>query len=71
MSLRATLSSLLSVTGKKGEVLVCTMWQSENSLYYGDQSEEILAVREVKCGAHQKHIGSESPNGTTDAPENH
>lgn len=28
-----------------------------------------MAVREVKCGAHQKDVGIDSPNGTTDAPE--
>lgn len=37
MSFRAVLSSLLSVTDKKGEVLVCKAWQSENSLYYGEK----------------------------------
>lgn len=30
-----------------------------------------MAVREVKCGAHQKDVGTDSSNGTTDAAENH
>lgn len=57
---------------QKGEVLVCKAWQSENSLYYGEtKGEETVAVREVKCGSHKKDVGSDSPNGTTDTPENH
>lgn len=38
---------------------------------WGAKSEETLAVREVKCGARQKDVGSDSPSGTTNAPENH
>lgn len=51
---------------------MCKAWQSENTLYYGEQRvEETLAVREVKRGARQKDVGNERPNGTTNAPENH
>lgn len=35
------------------------------------KGEETVAVREVKCGSHQKDVGSDNPNGTTDTPENH
>lgn len=69
MSLRAPLSSLLSVTERKGEVLLRKALR-KHFVLWGAKSEVTLAMREVKYGVHQKDLGSDSPNGTTDTLEN-
>lgn len=72
MSLWAPLSSLLSVTEKKGEVLLCKALR--NRALWGAKSEEMLAMRKVKVKygvhLHPQDLGNDSPNGTTDALEN-
>lgn len=55
MSLRAPVSSLLYVTEKKGEVLLCKAHR-KHFVLWAAKSEETLAMGEVKVkyGVHQK-----------------